>query len=197
MNISLHINDYRNQLSEGLKHINHFVFKDVVDVLVNAFNARANIFVCGNGGSSAISEHFTCDHSKGINSNTNYFPKFINLSSNVSLVTAYANDVGYEYIFSEQINNLADNGDVLIAISSSGNSPNIINAIDTAKNLGLTVITFTGFDGGLAKDKSYCNFHIPINNYGIVEDCHQIIMHMLAQYIRKRDTTVDLSTVKL
>lgn len=197
MNISLHINDYRNKLDDGLKNLDHFMFKEVVNVLVNAFNARANIFVCGNGGSAAISEHFTCDHSKGINSNTNYFPKFISLTSNVSLLTAYANDNGYTNVFSEQINNFAENGDVLIAITSSGNSPNIIKAVDTAKNLGLTVITFTGFDGGIVRNKSYYNFHIPVNNYGVVEDCHHIIMHMLAQYIRKRDTTVDLSKVKL
>ena len=197
MNISLHINDYRNKLDDGLKNLDHFMFKEVVNVLVNAFHARANIFVCGNGGSAAISEHFTCDHSKGINSNTNYFPKFISLTSNVSLLTAYANDNGYTNVFSEQINNFAENGDVLIAITSSGNSPNIIKAVDTAKNLGLTVITFTGFDGGIVRNQSYYNFHIPINNYGVVEDCHHIIMHMLAQYIRKRDTTVDLSKVKL
>ena len=197
MNIEQHIEDYRYKLFNGLGAINGVTLQKIVDTLTNAFNARAHVFVCGNGGSAAISEHFTCDHGKGISSNTCFFPKMISLSSNVSTLTAYANDIGYDKVFSEQLINLADSGDVLIAISSSGNSPNIVEAIKTALQLGMTVITFTGFDGGSAKDLAHFNIHIPIYNYGIVEDCHQAVMHILAQYIRKAHTVVDIDKVKL
>jgi len=198
MRIAQHIEYYRNNINNGLDAIDQKTFASIVSVLTNAFLARATIFVCGNGGSASISEHFTCDHGKGIATNTNYFPKFVSLNSNVATLTAYANDCGYENVFKNQLVNHAETGDVLIAISSSGNSKNIIEAIQAAKKLDLKTISFTGFDGGEAKMISDLNIHIPVNNYGVVEDCHQIIMHMLAQYIRVRDnTSVDLDKIKL
>ncbi len=197
MNIAHHINEYSSEITDGLKSVNEDTFAEIVDILVTAFNQRSTIFVCGNGGSASIAEHFTCDHSKGISSNTSYFPKFYSLTSNVSLLTAYANDTVYDNVFASQLVNSAENDDVLIAISSSGNSPNIIQAIDAANRLGMLTISFTGFDGGKAKDTAKINIHIPKHNYGVVEDCHQIIMHMIAQYIRKRDSLYDFNTVKL
>ena len=191
------LENYKAQINEGLDSIETKVFLDVVELITNAHRARANVFVAGNGGSAAIAEHFSCDHSKGVGSNTGYFPKLISLTSNVSLFTAYANDIGYSRVFSEQLVNFADAGDVLIVITSSGNSPNIIEALKVAKQLGMKTVSFTGFNGGQASNMADYNIHIDIDNYGVVEDCHQIIMHMLAQYIRIKDTVVDLNTVRL
>lgn len=197
MNIEQHITEYRQLIQTGLDAIDQDAFDGIQKILVSAFNSRNTIFVCGNGGSAAIAEHFTCDYSKGISSNTKFFPKFISLTSNVSLLTAYANDIDYSQIYALQLNNLAEKNDVLIAISSSGNSPNIIKVIQAAKMLGLKIITLTGFNGGAAKLGADINIHIPINNYGVVEDCHHMVMHMVAQYIRKSYTTTDINLVKL
>ena len=102
-------------------------------------------------------------------------------------ITAVANDIGYNDIFSLQIERYGLSEDVLICISSSGNSPNIIKAIKAAKEKGVHTISFVGFDGGSAKEISDNCIHIPIRNYGIVEDIHHSMMHMLAQYIRLRN----------
>ncbi len=197
MHIFNFLENYKVQVQDGLDSIDTRIFLDIVELITNTHRARANIFVAGNGGSAAIAEHFSCDHSKGVSNNTGYFPKIISLTSNVSLLTAYANDIGYSRVFAEQLVNHADAGDLLFVISSSGNSPNIIEALKVAKQLNMKTVALTGFNGGQASNMADYNIHIDIDNYGVVEDCHQIIMHMLAQYIRIKDTVVDLKTVKL
>ena len=197
MHIFNFLENYKVQVQDGLDSIDTRIFLDIVELITNTHRARANIFVAGNGGSAAIAEHFSCDHSKGVSNNTGYFPKIISLTSNVSLLTAYANDIGYSRVFAEQLVNHADAGDLLFGISSSGNSPNIIEALKVAKQLNMKTVALTGFNGGQASNMADYNIHIDIDNYGVVEDCHQIIMHMLAQYIRIKDTVVDLKTVKL
>jgi phosphoheptose isomerase len=106
------------------------------------------------------------------------------LPSNTALLTAIANDISYDQVFAFQLKKYAKNEDILLAISSSGNSPNIIAAIEMAKSLGLQTISFVGFNGGEAKKLSdYC-IHVKVNNYGVVEDIHQSLMHILTQYLR-------------
>lgn len=197
MHIFNFLENYKSHLQAGLSHIDTRTFLDVVDLITNTHRARATVFTAGNGGSAAIAEHFSCDHCKGVGSNTGYFPKVHCLTSNVSMLTAYANDMKYSKVFSEQLVNLADAGDLLFVVSSSGNSPNVVEALKEAKIIGMKTVSLTGFDGGEAKDLADFNFHIPVHNYGVVEDCHQIIMHMLAQYIRIKDTVVDINSVKL
>ena len=197
MQIDKYISEYRSLIDQGLNNVDSVKLDEIVDVIVSAHLSKSKVFVAGNGGSSAISEHLTCDHMKGVFHDTTLTPQFINLTSNVSLLTAIGNDIGYDRIFSEQLNYLADSGDVLIVISSSGNSPNIIKALETANTLGLTTIALTGFSGGQALRLADHNVHIPINNYGVCEDCHQIIMHILAQHIRLKYTTLDPRTLKL
>lgn len=175
---------YREQINSSLLSINSAVLKWVSLTLYEAIIKNKTVYVCGNGGSAAVSEHFVCDHLKGISSDTNLKPRFVSLSSNIPLLTALGNDLGYENIFSKQIEYMAQEGDVLLAISSSGNSPNIVNAIKAGNNKKLITISFTGFDGGQASKLSLFNLHTPVKNYGIVEDTHQIVMHVLAQYIR-------------
>ena len=179
--------DYLNVLSKVSKKINFNLVNDLSNLLSNYYSSDNNIFVCGNGGSAAISNHFICDHLKGTSLNTNLLPKIISLSSNLEIITAIANDIKYDEIFSFQLSRLARQGDCLITISSSGNSENIIKAIKWAKKNKLKTVSLNGFDGGRAKRISDISINVPCNNYGIVEDLHQSIMHILAQSIRMQN----------
>jgi D-sedoheptulose 7-phosphate isomerase/D-glycero-D-manno-heptose 1,7-bisphosphate phosphatase len=106
------------------------------------------------------------------------------LSTNVELVTAIANDLGYENIFVYQLQSQAEPGDVLVAVSSSGRSPNIIQALTWARDHGLRTIAVTGFDGGVSRRVAEVSIHVECTNYGVIEDLHQAVMHALAQYVR-------------
>ena len=143
------------------------------------------ILVCGNGGSAAISNHFACDHQKIIYETGKIKPFIISLAANNSLMTAISNDNNYSAVFSDQIKQIWSKGDVLIVISSSGKSKNVINALKIAKRLSLKTISLTGFSGGLAKKISDYNIHIKSNNYGIIESMHHNIMNLISQYYSK------------
>jgi len=195
MKASEHFNDYVTQLIDGLVELDKKNLDLAVDELVAAYANGKNVFVCGNGGSAAISEHFTCDHSKGICSDTGMLPQVQSLSSNMSLITAIANDIGYEKVFSYQLNMKANEGDVLVVVSSSGNSPNIIDALRCAKLKKLYTIALVGFDGGQALNLADIVLHVKNNNYGVVEDAHQAIMHIMAQSIRL--SYLNSNTIKL
>ncbi len=164
------------------------------EILVEAYNRGAGVFSCGNGGSASIANHLQCDHVKGIRSSTDLSPRVMSLSTNVELLTAIANDLGYESIFTYQLQSQSGPGDVLIAVSSSGRSPNIVRALAWAREHGLRTIALTGFDGGEARAIAEVAIHTASTNYGVVEDAHQAIMHALAQYIRHSRMTADLIT---
>ena len=149
------------------------------------------MFSCGNGGSASIANHMQCDHIKGIRNQTDLAPQVLSLSSNVELVTAIANDLGYENTFIYQLQSQARPGDVLIAVSSSGRSPNIVRALTWARDHGLRTIAITGFDGGQARTTAEVVIHVDSTNYGVIEDLHQSVMHALAQYIRQSRMTAD------
>ena len=149
-----------------------------------AYERGAVLYVCGNGGSASISNHLVCDHSKSGQTDTDLRPKVVSLSTNMEMVTAIANDISYEEIFVYQLQTLADPGDVLLTISSSGDSENVVRAAAWAKDQGLDVIALTGFDGGRSGELATVNLHVAGDNYGVIEDTHQGLMHILAQYIR-------------
>lgn len=179
-----YFNTYKTMLAEALDTVDHDSLNEVEQHLIYMAKHSYPILVCGNGGSAAIAEHMSCDHTKGVITDTKLTPFFIPLQSNVSLCTAIANDIGYEYIFSYQINAYPTNVGLFV-ISSSGNSPNIVNALLAAKERGFVSMAMVGFDGGKAKEIADMCIHVKSNNYGIVEDAHQIIMHSMAQSIRK------------
>ncbi|MGH9106032.1 MAG: SIS domain-containing protein [Acidimicrobiales bacterium] len=154
-------------------------------VLLEAYTAGATVFSCGNGGSAAIANHLQCDHSKGVRTGTDLLPKVVSLSTNVEVLTAVANDIGYEEIFAHQLQSQSRPGDVLVAISSSGRSQNVVRALRWAGEHGLRTIALTGFDGGDARAAAEVAVHVDCTNYGIVEDLHQGVMHALAQYVRQ------------
>ena len=160
-------------------------------ILLAAYTRGGRVFSCGNGGSAAIANHMQCDHLKGVRTATDLAPRVISLSSSVELLTAIANDIAYEDVFVYQLQSQAAPGDVLVAISSSGRSPNIVRALTWARDHELNTIALTGFDGGDARTVADVGIHVDSSNYGVIEDLHQAVMHALAQYIRQSRMSAD------
>ncbi len=176
--------EYINQKNVLLQNIDFRELNKVINLLKKCFKNKNIVYTCGNGGSSSLADHFTCDFIKQSNNKTNLQVKSISLTSNFSLISAIANDINYDQIFSFQIEKLCKKNDVLFLFSVSGNSPNLVEAIKKAKKIGVKTISFTGFNGGKLAKLSDLNLNFPIANYGIVEDCHIGIMHYLSQYLR-------------
>jgi phosphoheptose isomerase len=166
-------------------------------ILLDAYTRDAGVFSCGNGGSAAVANHMQCDHVKNVRATTDLVPRVVSLSANVELLTAISNDMGYENVFVHQLQSQSRPGDVLIAISSSGRSPNIVRALAWARENGLRTVALTGFDGGAARTDAEVAIHVDCTNYGIIEDWHQAIMHALAQYIRQSRMTADAISAKV
>jgi D-sedoheptulose 7-phosphate isomerase len=157
---------------------------EVVEALHNARLDRKHVFILGNGGSSATASHFACDLGKG--TAVAGWPRFkaIALTDNMPLVTAWANDTSYDDVFAEQLVNLASDGDVVIGISGSGNSPNVLNAIKLARKLGAITIGLTGFDGGELKNLVDMAIVVPNHCIQQVEDVHLILEHAICTLLR-------------
>ena len=176
--------EYIDKKNTLLRNINLKNLDKIINLLKKGFNNNATLYTCGNGGSSSLSDHFTCDFIKQTNTKTNLKVKSISLTSNMALISAVANDINYNQIFSFQIKKLCKKNDILFLFSVSGSSPNLIEAIKAAKKIGVKVVSLTGFNGGKLSRLSDFNLNFPIANYGIVEDCHITIMHYLSQYLR-------------
>ncbi len=182
---------YAEEMSRAAKTIEPEAFDRAAAILGEAYVRGARMFSCGNGGSASIANHVQCDHVKGVRTTTDLTPQVLSLSTNVELLTAIANDMGYENVFVYQLQSQSGPGDVLMAVSSSGRSANIVRALEWARDHGLRTIAITGFDGGAARAVAEVSVHVECTNYGIVEDLHQAIMHALAQYIRQSRMTAD------
>lgn len=184
--LSIFHRSYLVQIQEGLTSVNLAEVNRAIQRLSLTAGQGGGIYVGGNGGSSAIANHLTCDFLKGCD-HEKYRPlRAFSLSSNAPLLTAISNDISYDKSLSYQLERLALGGaDTVILISSSGNSPNIIEAANVCKDLAIPLIGMTGFDGGKLNDMADIKIHVPIKNYGVVEDCHQAIMHIMSQYIAK------------
>ena len=176
--------EYINQKITVLQNIDFKRLDKITNLLKKCFKDNNIVYTCGNGGSSSLADHFTCDFIKQSNNKTNLQVKSISLTSNFSLISAIANDINFDEIFSFQIEKLCKKNDVLFLFSVSGNSPNLVKAIKKAKKMSVKTISFTGFDGGKLAKMSDLNLNFPIANYGIVEDCHVSLMHYLSQYLR-------------
>ena len=182
---------YAEEMSRAVKSVEPAMLELAAGILADAYQRGARIFSCGNGGSASIANHMQCDHVKGIRTATDLSPHVLSLSANVELLTAIANDMGYENIFVYQLQSQSEPGDVLLAVSSSGRSPNIVRALTWARDQGLRTIAVTGFDGGAAKAVAEVSIHVDCTNYGVIEDLHQAVMHALAQYIRQSRMSED------
>lgn len=176
---------YAEETARAWRTIDPAALDRAAEILLDAYLRGAGVFSCGNGGSASIANHLQCDHVKGIRNTTDLTPRVVSLSTNVELLSAIANDIGYEQVFEYQLQSQAQPGDALIAISSSGGSPNIVRALTWARDNGLRTVALTGFGGGDARTIADVAIHVDGANYGVIEDTHQAIMHALAQYIRQ------------
>jgi D-sedoheptulose 7-phosphate isomerase len=163
---------------------------DVIDVLQQARTEGNQVFILGNGGSASTASHFACDLAK--NTRQEGLPHFrvIGLTDNMAMFSALANDGGYENVFSEQLASLVRPGDIVIAISASGNSKNVINAAETAHRYEATVIGFTGFDGGRLAQLANINIQVNSNIIEHVEDIHLMLEHLIVSSIKGQVRTV-------
>ena len=153
---------------------------------LEAVHTNRRIFICGNGGSASTSQHFAVDLGVGTLKYSGKAIKVISLVENSAVLTATANDLQYEKIFSEQVSLLGESGDLLILISASGNSLNLLNAASASRDIGMKNLTITGFDGGKLRDFGDFIIHIdtPLGAYGMTEDIHMAICHMITECIR-------------
>ena len=180
-------NNYRIQLSKYVSKIKFDEFETLVNLLLQSRRNNAQVLIAGNGGSAATSSHFAIDLGVGTMKLGKLPIKSISLADNLSTITAIANDLDFSKIFEKQIEVLGKPGDLLILISASGNSKNLINALNVAVQKEMKVFTLTGFDGGELKLlSSGSNIHIPsmVGEYGLVEDLHLSICHMATECIR-------------
>lgn len=177
---------YADALQRAVLQVSSDEMEKLCSIIVETARNDRQILVAGNGGSAAIAEHLCCDWTKGTACQDQPVISSRALTANSSVYSAIANDYGFESVFDTQIDFFGREGDLLIAISSSGNSPNILNAVTRAKARGLVVAGFSGFTGGKLKDAADVSIHVPVSNYGIVEDTHQAVMHVIAQYIASR-----------
>jgi D-sedoheptulose 7-phosphate isomerase len=186
-------NDFCEHYLEGLKNvldsINYEEIGAVVTDLREAYDQGKQVFVVGNGGSAATASHMACDLGKTVLGNNHPVHrkrfKVIALNDNMPLMTAWGNDVSYELVFSEQLRNLANRGDVLLVITGSGNSPNVLCAVQAARELDVKTIGFLGFDGGRVKPLLDRFILVKSDNYGFVEDAHMILNHLITAHFKK------------
>lgn len=189
---SSEIRNYFSRLIDELNRLNLRELEDFSQVLFDAWLHRRLVFVCGNGGSAATASHLAQDLAKGTIRDADLLsyavPRFkaISLVANISWLTALGNDLGYEQVFVQQLANYAQPGDVLIAISGSGNSPNILAAVEWANDHELMTLGMTGFDGGRLRAMQKKGIHVPLNDMEMVESIHSCICHWLVNDLRQR-----------
>lgn len=181
--IGTYLADYAGRLHDALDGIDADALDRARAVIERAAHEGRRIHSVGNGGSAAIAEHLCCDWTKGTHAAGHPVIDASSMTANMALYSAIANDFGFETVFARQIEMIGRAGDVLIAISSSGNSPNILAAVAAARTAGMTTIGMSGFEGGGLRETADIALHVATANYGIVEDAHQVLCHVLAQYI--------------
>ena len=174
---------YISSLTSSIKNAELLSIEKAASKIYDTIKKKKTIFVCGNGGSAAIANHYVCDYLKFLRQHSKLKPKVISLSSNLETITAISNDFNYDQIFKYQAESLFEKNDLLIVISSSGNSRNVKEVVKFSKKKGVKVIGFSGFDGGYLKRNSDISIHVKANNYGISEDSHHILMHLILQYL--------------
>ena len=159
----------------------------LIDLLMEARKDGRRIFILGNGGSAATASHFCEDLGKctlrSLDDNLRF--KVISLTDNLPYVTAWANDNGYDLVFEQQLRNIGEPGDVVVGISASGNSPNVVRAIEYANTRSMVTVGMTGFSGGKLKDIARHSVHVPISDYGMAENMHMIVVHIIVNRTTK------------
>lgn len=188
-------NDYVSILNNFLKRVDSNSLVKVSNLILKALRKDSKIFICGNGGSAAIANHFLADYGKYIKTNNDLKPKIISLSSNIEIITAISNDISFDKIFSYQLENLIQKNDLLLSVSSSGNSKNILEAIKVCNKKGGTSISFLGFGGGKAKRISHHSLIFDVKNYGLSEDSAHIFMHVICQFLKQKISNLKIKNI--
>ena len=179
------IQSYFDKLKQTIDEVDKNEINDLLNVLVDAYENDKQVFLMGNGGSGSTASHFVCDYNKGIALDKPKRFKLICLNDNIPSMLAYANDLSFEDIFVQQLKSYFNLGDVVIGISGSGNSENVIRAIEFANNDGGMTVGLTGYDGGKLRSICQKNVHVPIADMQVTEDLHLILCHLMMQVLMK------------
>ena len=169
-----------------LRRLPYALIDRVTDSLWNAYLEGKTVYVFGNGGSAALASHCACDLGKGTTVNGNRRFRVLALTDNIPLITAWANDASYDDIFAEQLTPFVDKGDIALAISGSGNSPNVLKGLHVAREAGALTIGLTGFQGGKMKPLCDLCIIIPSDNMQVIEDLHVSVNHSIFISLRAR-----------
>jgi D-sedoheptulose 7-phosphate isomerase len=181
-----HVEQYLDRLQQAVAALPRERLNALGETLLRAYRNNKQVFLLGNGGSSSTASHMAADLAKNtIGPNMKRF-RIVSLNDNAAIMTALANDLGYENVFSEQLTNLVQPGDVLIVVSASGNSPNVLKAMRYARSRSAEVVGLLGFDGGEAARLSDIALIVPSDHYGVVEDVHLIVNHILVDDFKLR-----------
>ena len=173
---------YKTEILKAIETIDLEKVSQAIEWFKEARAQGRHIFVCGNGGSASTASHFACDMVKGASYNRNHRFRIMALTDQLPTLTAYANDVSYDCVFVEQLRNFAQLGDLVMALSGSGNSPNVIRAIEYANSIGCRTIALTGRDGGKLGPLAQLNIQVAAPHMGRIEDGHMIACHMIGYY---------------
>lgn len=177
--------DYFDDMARTMGEVDHRDVTRVIDIIVGAYEKDRQVFVFGNGGSASTASHFACDLGKGAAVEGLRRFRIMSLNDNMAHFSAIANDMGYENIFVEQLKNLLNRGDVVIGISVSGNSPNILKAMRFARRQGATTVGWIGNGGGKLRALTDAAITVSSGDFGLVESLHMILEHLIAHSIRE------------
>jgi D-sedoheptulose 7-phosphate isomerase len=192
LGIKLNVQQFLERVGEELRRVNPAQIKALSDAIYDCYEKGRFVFVIGNGGSGSSSSHFCEDLGKctlrreDFDNDKKKRLRILSLTDNTPYILAWGNDEGFERVFSEQLKNLASPGDLLIAISGSGNSPNILRAVEWANKSGLRTFGCTGFSGGKLQKLAQQNFHVPLDDMGIVESIHLTAFHWIVDNLHAR-----------
>jgi D-sedoheptulose 7-phosphate isomerase len=190
--VKLDVRPFLNKVAEELDRIDPVQVRALADAIFECYQHGRMVFICGNGGSGSNASHFCEDLGKGslrredFDNDRKKRLRVLSLTDNTPYILAWGNDEGFERIFVEQLKNLAGPADLLIAISGSGNSPNVLRAVEWANRHGLTTFGCTGFDGGKLKPLAQHNLHVALDDMGIVESIHLTVFHWVVDNMLKR-----------
>lgn len=174
--------EYKTELQKTIDSIDLDKVEQAIELFREARDNNRHIFVCGNGGSASTASHFACDIVKGASFQREKRFRIMALTDSLPTITAYSNDVSYDCAFAEQLKNFAEPGDILMTISGSGNSPNVLAATETAKAIGCRTVALTGRDGGKLAPMADLSIQVPVPHMGRIEDAHMIVCHMIGYY---------------
>ncbi len=186
VDFSQEVDNYLERLKKTYDAVDRNQINGVISALLQAYESGKTIYIFGNGGSSATASHYVCDFNKGVSIHLDKKFKFVCLNDNVPIVMAIANDCGFENIFSMQLEEKLEEGDLLFAISGSGNSKNVLKAVEYGRSKGNKVISLTGYDGGKLLPLSDYPIHVNINDMQIAEDVHMMLCHLMSSIIAKK-----------